>query len=178
MYCESKHPWSRANSVKPTGYILYAYKYAYCYAFATFDAPVRHWRHQSSYCSSRVFRSISVKFSFSEKATKIGAICLKVLTLLINVKTLRQIAPNFQNSWTLHLLKDVNPMIVVFLLFFTFFHNLYLLQKCRRDRLFDTCQEEFHRVSENKLPYLILIFVYFDFSFSLKPRGTFLASVS
>ena len=42
IYCESKHPWSRANSVKPTGYILYAYKYAYYYAFATFDAPVRH----------------------------------------------------------------------------------------------------------------------------------------
>ena len=35
------------------------------------------------------------KISFSEKAKKFGAIVLKVLTKLGNVKTLRTIAPNF-----------------------------------------------------------------------------------
>ena len=102
-----------------------------------------------------------------------------------------------QNSWRIvyFYVKVLNPMIVVFLLVVTFFHNVYLLQKCHRqqgmhqhgcswctnpqilrpralfyrtdctrrskfltqalDRLCDTCQEQFPRVSKRQLTLLI-----------------------
>ena len=57
-------------------------------------AACQHWCAALLLAHPALYSYLCLKFSFYEKATKFGAIFLKVLTLL-SIKTLRTIAPNF-----------------------------------------------------------------------------------